>query len=577
MFSYNKEKESGKVKVDGQLYGYLYAEGKLEMNHGGQVYGAVNVIDLKMKKNTSINFRPYSSTTPLEPTINPGIGYVYGNATIRLSADSTSVTGATFIVSHDGSGTLTYRYGNNGIQALSGLVELPINQDIQVSYDKAAQIELSLKAADDNIAGGSYITDLTFVPKQLKWTNQSSDCGADLGFVYEQHQQSCRVLAKAGQVIPLTLQAYGEGNALLAEYSATIAGIEITELNANLAAVTGFNQAVVDFSQANEAQFYSSQAISQVALIEASVPSHCAPYAEQGDNCLLETAGDQALLGRTVPDALGVVGSVAGQVTGNQVYAGRALTFSARPVFTVQALDVNGQALPSYHGEFAGGLNIDNIGLALISDEMSLDGTAMPVTVQVNADGQHQIRVSDNEWAFPKGLTAFNARAIDEQLELAIEIGSDGVDNQPLTLPWSLDSREALVENAELRYGQLMISDLGLAAETEGTMPVYLQYFSQEGSLVEDNDFNFATQPVSLVAEPENDAGLPGLTQATDGIEVAAYAEAAEFQIRAEVETWLKTPGEAALLDPTATLTITAGETALRGHDRVIYRREAVR
>lgn len=513
---------------------------------------------------------------PLEPSISPGVGYVYGNATIRLGTDSTSVTSATFNASYGGSGSLTYRYGDNAAQPLSGEVALPLNQDILVSFDKAAWIELILQADDDNIAAGSYKTELTFVPRQLKWVNNSTDCGAGTGFNYDDHQQSCQPLAKAGQPIPLTLRAYGEGNRPLTDYSAKIDGIEITEL---LEPMVSFDQIAVDFSQTSQSQSYSfnsSQAITHVALIRANVPPHCAPYGPQGDDCLA-TDGDTAILGRTVPASLKVMAREPGQVPGNHLYAGKAVSFSTPPAFTLQAVDINGLALPSFSGEFAGGLTDDNISLELVSDDLALDGTAMPVTVQLNDDGQHRILVSDHEWSFPKGLTPFDARAINEQLELGIHIDSDGIDNQPLTLPWSLKSREMLADNAELRYGQLMISDLTLATETEGTMPVYLHYFNQGGALIEDNGFDFSDQSVSLVALSETDTTLPILTQQNAGIGVDAYAEAAKFQIKAGVEDWLKIPGDEQLLDPTAWLTVTARESALRGYDRVFHRREAIR
>ncbi|MBR9830476.1 MAG: hypothetical protein GYB41_17900, partial [Oceanospirillales bacterium] len=277
------------AEIKGAFYGYIYVHEDLKMDSAhAKVNGAVNAGKLEMNSQSSINYVPYpSGEEPLEPSISSGIGYVYGNATIRLSAESKSVLKAKFIASHSGSGMLTI----DGEDVAKGeKVILPLNQDILVSYDRAEQVELDLLADDDNIAAGNYKTELTFVPRQLKWVNNSTDCGAEAGFNYDDHKQSCQPLAKAGQPIPLTLQAYGEGNRPLTDYSATIEGIEITELNASLGSVAEFDQAAVDFSQTSESQFYSfdsSQAITHVALIQASVPSHCAPYAKQGDDCLL--------------------------------------------------------------------------------------------------------------------------------------------------------------------------------------------------------------------------------------------------------------------------------------------------
>ncbi|GHA12075.1 DUF6701 domain-containing protein [Oceanisphaera arctica] len=564
------DKGDADLKKNSRLYGFVYVQGKLKLHEGAGVYGAVNVVDLEMKKNSAINFGTFSLSARRD------IGYVDGE---ENNAAIITVNGATsrFKVEY-GSGELAYEVAGekSGYSILNNgdIYSLPADTEIYIRHNQARNVDLVLtEMSDSEEELSSDKVTLAFVPYQIE-VQPGINCPSTLhDFNYSIHA-GCSVLAKAGEPKSVSLSFIGYGvNGIndevgdkILEYSFNQPeNVTITELNTNVV-----NHPLTTFDM--------NIGFTQVALVQAVVADHCAVYANNCGDKL--TKGSDAVIGRTVPAALDVVTSAAGQIAGNHVYAGKAVAFTTQPGFTVQAVDINGDPLPSYSGEFAGGLTADNISLALmIPDDSFLDGMTMPVTVQWDDNGQHRILVTNNELSFPKESTPFDAKLINVPLELNIAIESDAVDDEPLILPPDQNNRETLVEdaNAELRYGQLMISDLTLATETEGTMPVYLQYFDQYGTLIDDPDFDLSTQSASLVVEPENGAVLPGLTQTADGIDVDAYAEAAEFQIRADVADWLKTTGEAALLDPAATLSISAGETPLRGHDRIIYRREAIR
>lgn len=557
----------GDVTVKGRFYGNLYATGDvtLQTPHNG-FCGALSSRHLTMLAGAVVNgCTPVAEEEP-KFELTGEAGYVDGLARLTILDGSSDPSYALFTVSHDGGGRLLYVDEDDAEHEMAGALYLPVNQPIPVKYDQAERINLSLTVASQTEVP-TYSTELVFVPKALKWRHDGGlACHDERGFVYAFHHQGCPILARAGEDVNMTLVAYSAtGRAI--PYRGDAMDLEILLLNDALEVQQ--RQVQVNMVTSGET-FGSASAIEQVGLIKTRVPSHCAAYARQGDDCPLETAGDEAVLGRTIPAELVVTGTEPGRLVNNFAYAGRDALFAARPAFEIAARDRAGRLLPSYRGEFARGLEQAELLLDIEGGDGSV--TVEPYLEPVLGEqGRHRLQLREDRLAIGKDATPFNARTLDEQLRLdSLHLPGDG--GVALDDPASV----ALAPSAWLRYGRMGIGDLSLNSAQAGQMPVALYYYDEDGALQEDDEAGgLLDQAVLDVAAITEEPQLPSLTAEEEHIAVAAYEGRGDFRVTAEVTPWLQVPGSTGLEAPSALLRI--GDHRLRGGDRIIYRREAVR
>ena len=459
-----------------------------------------------------------------------------------------------------------------------------------VSYNKAEKIELTIKG--DNGKKNKkkeeveYKLDLVFVPKQLRWST-TSECIGDKGFEYNKHADSCNVLGKAGEKIPLNLQVLGYDDQPVKGYAPTLNAIQINILN-DKSGVTDtmgpWSEKLNQNDESGKSDFESDKVISRVAIIQAHVPNHCAPYALNENDCLLETEGDTAIIGRTVPDLLRVKEATAGDIKGNVVYAGKpGVSFETAPSFTVVGLDTQGTELPSYSGEFAGGLK-NNSELTLDSS-LSKSELLLKHSELDSSSGQHRIELDPSILKFIKN-TPFAETGLNFPLQLIIK-DHDTTQGVSETTP---DSTVKLANiDDKLRFGYLALEDTELPVETDGHIKGKLYYLDQfkKSKLVTENHFSFASDianDANIAATPKESesAIVPVLAVdndgiGTDGIGVAGYKQAAEFDVELTVDEWLQPHHDGSgLVQPTAQLKFTA-DPRKRGNDSTFNRREVIR
>ncbi|MBU3824816.1 MAG: hypothetical protein H9917_08320 [Candidatus Oceanisphaera merdipullorum] len=555
----------------------------------------------KYKKDQCVQFAIHNSSTDPEPSATPGLrcwkdgvplvdcklcdqeelpavdlaGFVFGDITITEQHLEGITQGAILTLdSINGNGSLT---SNQQLLTTGSPVSLPL----VVSYNQAESISLKIKAIKNNVEQFVKLN-LVFVPKSLAWINPSTACvNQNNQFLYTEHNSKCQVLGRAGEKVTLTLQALGENKRAIENYQMQKDGwITVAELN-DEAKLSNDPAAIVSLLNFTNEQKIEHK-VKTISLIQANVKAHCAAYAvKNGDNCVLMTQGDTAILGRTVPAYLQVTG-IAGDITDNVVYAAQpeSIKFVTTPSFTVLGFDTNNNSLPSYSSEFAGGL--------VVNSKLTLE-TPLGINL-VNPD----IYISKTETNTGTPLISFNH-------ENLIFIKNKPFSETPLTFPLELTidrhelnngaSGKTTLASAEdkLRYGFLSIDKLELPVNTPGDMSVHLNYYgSSTDSIRQDIKSNagiatlssiFSLTPYSGVTTAKP-TGLEFNEKIMEGklvrlIKVPAHSSEWRGIVEMKADKWLKTY-ENGLVNPSAELNI-INDARKRGNDRVFNRREVMR
>lgn len=454
---------------------------------------------------------------------------------------------------------------------------------LSLTYDQAESFELKLKDVANGQQNVIYKLNLIFVPKTLAWLNASTKCvNEDNKFIYRDSQTKCQVLGKAGEQVTLTLQALGEGKRLIENYQAQQNDlITISELNDQVQLQVGTTAVVSSLNFTNELTV--KHEVKTVSLIQANVKEHCAAYALKKENggCSLSTLGDTAILGRTVPASLFVKDIKNGKIVDDVVYAAQPddVAFSTIPSFTIQGLDTNKKPLPSYTGEFAGGLLNNNSKLRFGAELAKLSGSTLGLSYsEPGTEGEHLLELDAATLKFLKDKP-FSETSLALPLALTI---NDHDQTKGIT-----DKANLGDENDQLRYGFLSIDKLDLPVNTAGDMPVHFNYYgSNTDSIEQDIKTNtgietshsiFSLTPDSGVATAKP-TGLEFKEQTIEGklvkvIKVPAHSSEWRGKVDMEVDKWLK-PYENGLVNPSAELII---KNTARGNDRIFNRREVVR
>ncbi|WP_019933791.1 hypothetical protein [Oceanimonas smirnovii] len=502
--------------------------------------------------------------------------YVYDEITLNEEKLGETTPNFDFYITElNGTGTL--QTGNRVLKKGSE-VSFPLD----LTYNKAEAISLTIKG--DNGKNGKnkqeveYQLDLVFVPKQLRWS--AADCSGDDGFLYAEHAASCTVLGNAGEQVALTLQAYGEGDKLIDDYNAQLNDIIIHELGDDAKETDDtpvIKQPMVNFNQNNNPGFQSAKPISGVALIQATVPETCAPYAVGDNGCMLKTDGDIAIVGRTVPASLEIIKTQNGDIKDDVVYAGKpGLSFDTEPAFTVVGLDTKGNVLSSYSGEFAEGL-VTNTELALST---YLEYGTLELNISEQKTGEHKITLDTSMLKFIKAAP-FSETALDLPLQLTI---SDHDKTKG-----SEDTTTLAGEDDTLRFGFVTLMDTEIEVGKEGTMFSKLHYYGDSlKQLKEDTGTDYDLSDGSHLQAALDGNSVENLTlgfklkaegEVSKEIKVDPYAsELKDIIVTIEgLHYWLKPAdkdNEGGLEDPEALLDITG---RFSPGERTFNRREATR
>lgn len=495
-------------------------------------------------------------------------GYVYGSATIPSIPSSRTNE---FTVKQGGGNGLATAEDNPIAINNDSKLTLPL----EVTFDKAEQVNLVLADADDR----EYPVSVTFVPKRLAWVNNSEQCingeANKAHFNYQQHHGSCKVLGKAGADTTLVIKAHGEDDKLITnmpDYKIDKDSlITINELD-DKKQKTDVSLALNSIKLEND-KAEITYSISQVALIQAVIKEHCAPYAidSQGE-CGLTTEGDSQILGRTVPAYLTVANKGAGIIENDVAYRGKEVVFTANPYFEVMGC-AKGQekdkcSLPSYKGEFA--QDLTQYASITLEDSAEYEEVVSAVNQLESEDkeGTHQLEL--NVDLIPKKEQPQAVTLIEDKLALKIE-GHDGLDEL---------TDEVLIaeKKAQLRYGFLTINNLELLTRTAGDMPLHLHYYGDTlKEIKEDTKTN-----LELTASKNNvylqlADNSPTLELDSNDKKLTVKKHDTEWSgtVELTVEPWLQPYNEAQLKNPEANLVISE-QARKRGHDRVFNRREAV-
>lgn len=333
-----------------------------------------------------------------------------------------------------------------------------------------------------------------------------------------------------------------------------------------------------------------------MALIQAVIKDHCAPYAidSQGE-CGLTTEGDSQILGRTVPAYLQVTG-IAGKITGGVAYRAKPVEFILPPLFEVVACAANSNTdkcneLPSYTGEFAKGLELeDSLTFSVINDpenQLEISNANGDVTFDKNSvdkaiAGTHTIQLTDNYKFVFKKEAPKKAEFISQKLKLSINIENDAV--------LAGEGTAGLAEDANLRFGFLTLEDTdldidGFSLEKPGEMKTTLNYYDTSVSdiqqVVQNNDHKYNLSGLQSKVEALSEGQRPNLVVAEKVVKVTPAASPTEWQGNVSIEltgpdyVWLKPydDNKKQLSNPQGRLTISGRK---RGNDRVFNRREAL-
>ena len=574
---------SKKSDVKGKYYGYLYSvdDITLQTKHG-DFCGRVSSKDLTVWSGAEINsngdcaydFGWVDEEPEITLSAASDIGYVDGEGTnaARVIIESSSVKPTQdFKINYDGSETLFYKKMDGGKEKYTAIENnknntLPLNSELYIKYNLPAVLNLTLDPQIEGQAAQS--VNLKFVPYMVE-VQPHTDCPqVPSPFVYAINS-GCPVLAKAGEdkSVSLDFVSYsvdGSNNkkgSVLSGYNFALPNENTVKVNGNLLSELG------DKIHFNE-----------VALVQVSIANHCASYAPDCGG--KQTQGSSSIIGRTVPYSLQMT-ATAGDVSGNVVYASQLemITFDPDklPRFVVEGLDTKGNFLPSYSGEFAGGLRAS--GNSRVALATSLSDAELTLSYSEPESGKHWFELDPVSLTFIKGKP-FSETDLDLPLQLTIEEHdkTQGVDS------------ETTLANAndKLRFGYLVLEDAELPVNAEGYIRGKLYYFDtfKHPMPVTEDHFSFASHiadDTNIAATPTepDDATDPELVidndgVGTDGISVAGYEQAAEFDVKLAVDDWLRPHDGHDLVQPTAQLKFTA-DPRKRGNDRVFNRREVSR
>lgn len=494
-------------------------------------------------------------------------GYVYGSATIPSIPSSRTNE---FTVKQGGGNGLATAEDNPIAINNGSKLTLPLD----VTFNKAEKVDLVLADADER----EYPVSVTFVPKQLAWVNSSTQCVGENGeFNYKSHHKSCAVLGKAGENTTLAIKAYGKDDKLIEDYQVeTDDLIAINELDDKKQKTdVGLVLNSIKLENGKEEITYL---ISQVALIQAVIKEHCAPYAidSQGE-CGLTTKGDSQILGRTVPASLSILEKGDGEIAGRVVYAAQpdVVKFEILPSFSIQGLDTKDNPLPSYTGEFSVGL-FSNSKFKFGAELAKLSESTLKLEHFELESGIHQLELDATSLKFLKD-NPFGETSL--ALPLYLTIG-DHDQTTGVTGETNLGSNDD-----KLRYGFLVLKNTELAVDKPGEMPSELHYYTKDASTTAvDKNNNYDLESLNLILGIKStvasvDYNVPTVELAAKNLDVSAFSKAWRGEVTIEGDSdefvWLKPYSKATgrLVYPKGQLVISDRK---RGHDRVFNRREAV-
>ncbi|WP_417614483.1 hypothetical protein [Oceanisphaera sp.] len=442
-----------------------------------------------------------------------------------------------------------------------------------LNYPRADLLTLSARQMlpTGGYAAKAVTEQVAFVP--VSWqVQQAVDCGDDNGFFYASHAGSCTVLGAAGEPVGFSVAALDvNDNNLPLNWLKEQQGLtQLVEVNLQSSDEIQINTFGINSQDDTLSQYKLDSKL--VGRLGISLPEWTAPYIPDNDNLLI-TKGHQAFVGRTVPASLQVT-ATPGDIRDDVVYAGKpGVSFEPAPSFTVVGLDINSKFLPSYSGEFAGGLK--KYADLVLDTEYPIHGLEKVISESKTAGGsgtgEHIITLNTGKLEFTKDQP-FPETALDLPLSLTINDHDDLEDIEGKTTTLG-------DENDRLRYGFVLVQDAEVKVGEVGSMSAGLNYFgSNLQTLVEDKTTLYSLkESASVHNEPELE---PELVLGLDATRVIVQPYSKEQKnIRVTIQNlpnWLKPEREGSLVDPGAWLDILT-QPRRRNNDRVFNRREVVR
>ena len=455
------------------------------------------------------------------------------------------------------------------------LLTLPVS-GATLSYPRADLLTLSARQmlATGGYAGKAVTDQVAFVPAYWQ-VQQAVDCGADNGFRYADHADSCSVLGAAGKQVNFSVAALDvNGSKLPLDWLKSQQGltqhVEVKLDNGADETQTGTFGINSQGSTLSQHQFGSKI----VGRLGIRIPDWTAQYIPSNDSPLV-TKKHNGFVGRTVPASLSVK-PIAGDIKDNVVYAAQPqpIEFVTTPVFILKGLDINGNELPSYSGEFAGGL----IGNSEIKLDAKLSDSALTLRhsePNPNKDGSHKLELVSTSLTFLKDQP-FSETSLALPLELTI---NEHDQTKGLTGETNLGSNDD-----KLRYGFLVLKDTELLVGQPGAMESKLHYYGKDLNTVEQDtttsyQLDSSTLGLELDINSSSSTMLPTLSLNTNSIKVDAANDKwlGEVSLKGQSNfNWLKPYSKATneLVNPKGQLTISDRK---RGNDKVFNRREVVR
>lgn len=482
-----------------------------------------------------------------------------GHIEVEFSLDdTTSGNSETAILSWPG-GSTSLAVGE------SQILTLPVTGTI-LSYAHADRLSLSVQQMlQEEKIGSRLFDEVAFVPKAWQ-VQQIADCGDNDGFIYRKHAASCTVLGAVGETARFSVAALDvNDNKLPLGWLDKQPGLsQLVEATLD----NGSETRTVTFALNGQGETLSQHELDTgiIGRLGIQLASWTAPYIPAHDSPLV-TEEHSGFIGRTVPASLHIVETVTGDIEGNVAYAGQPkIPFSTEPSFTLVGRDINGNALPSYSGEFAGGLE-SNITLNL---ETGREHNDLNWYIQEPETGRHVITLDTERLRFHK-TAPFPQTPLNLPLGLAIN-SHDGTRGGSGETPLAQ-------ENDSLRFGFVGLMDTELKVGEPGAMASKLFYFGNSiTTFVEDSNTHYdfgggATVAYKPVPSPEL-----ALSLAPRGVEVGAYGRQHQGT-RVTVEglpDWLKPEVGGVLTDPSAMLDI-LDNSRKRANDSTFNRREVIR
>lgn len=461
--------------------------------------------------------------------------------------------------------TISWAGGSKDLNAgQKSVLTLPVS-GATLSYPRADLLTLNVRQMlpEGGYAGDAFTDRVAFVPASWE-VQQEANCGDNDGFKYNDHADSCTVLGVAGGAVNLSVAALDvNGSKLPLDWLKGQQGLtEQVEVNLDngggetQAGTFGINSQGSTLSQHQ----FGSKIVGRLGI---RLPDWTAQYIPGNDSPLV-TQGHQAFVGRTVPASFRVTG-IAGDIKGDIVYAAQPepIEFVTTPNFTVAGLDANGQSLPSYSGEFAGGL----LANSTIELDTQLSDSELRLTHTEPEAGEHWLTLDPAALSFIKAQP-FAETSLSLPLELAIaEHDTTQAANASTDLAQAEDT---------LRFGFLTLADLELPVGEAGTMTTRLNYYGADiDTPSTDNKTAYGLAPTSVLNVTTMPSPPLSLTVAAQEIAVGAYETPWNGTVKMSVPLWLQPYKDDQLTDPSARLQI--GGARKRGNDRVFNRREVMR